>query len=152
MKNNNEISPEENSTYNVNVPKSINNFTEFVNHILKNVTVHLGPLDFKNNEYTPNQSFNTYEILNVLASIMQQYNLSAIEQTFRNGFLEDALKITSNALYYSDTFDKANIKRIYELDNGEVIVDDCRHQIYQCQYEGMIIYNRNGILKYCLKT
>lgn len=116
-----------------------NNLTQVINGILQKIDVSLGP---KQNS-ADSEKQNVDELLAVLASIITDLNLSQVEneeanrvsvEPINDAFLRSALKKTSNILYQPETFLS---KQMYELENGQIIVEDCKNNIDSCQFEGI---------------
>ncbi|KAH1027830.1 hypothetical protein HUJ05_001266, partial [Dendroctonus ponderosae] len=147
--------PSVNPTHRVDTPISLfntlslqyifaNNLTQVINGILQKIDVSLGP---KQNSIDSSASKiqNINELLSVLASIIPDLNLSEAGneehsaysnriplESINRPFLRSAFKKTSNILYQPETFIS---KQTYELENGQIIVEDCKNHIGDCQFE-----------------
>ncbi|CAG9768596.1 unnamed protein product [Ceutorhynchus assimilis] len=108
-----------------------NNLSEVINNVVEKVDIHYDPNN-QNNNFITNNNADLKEILGLLTKIMLQLNLSKPLD------FSSELK-TSNILYSN--------KQIFRLDSGEIIVDDCRNHINQCQY----YEDDNGAIQTVLK-
>lgn len=118
------------------------NLTEILNGMLKKVSVVLGPEDLQ-----PKPKESLSEIISFLPSIwpnMTSRQLEIMQNSATNN-KRSWLKKISNILFNQAIGFPSTNDNIYALDEGQIIVHDCKSYIFQCQYEGTILVSRLSI-------
>lgn len=113
------------------------NLTEILNGMLKKVAVVLGPEDLQ-----PKPKESLSEIISFLPSILPNMTFRQLEEIIDKSVTRNTnnernwLKKTSNILF--NQANSSTNENFYALDEGQIIVHDCKSYIFQCQYEGTI--------------
>lgn len=119
------------------------NLTEILNGMLKKVSVVLGPEDLQ-----PKPKESLSEIISFLPSIWPNMTSRQLEEIMQNSATNNKgswLKKISNILFNQAIGFPSTNDNIYALDEGQIIVHDCKSYIFQCQYEGTILVSRLSI-------
>lgn len=118
------------------------NLTEILNGMLKKVSVVLGPEDLQSK---PKERFESLsEIISFLPSILPNMTSRQLEEIIKTSETRNTnnerslLRKTSNFLFNQVNGISSTNENIYGLDEGQIIVHDCKSYIFQCQHEGTI--------------
>ncbi|KAL1505876.1 hypothetical protein ABEB36_005333 [Hypothenemus hampei] len=104
-----------------------NNLTKVLNDLTQRINVYLGSREqYRNDPLEGDASFPNR--INSDITILNQDDL------LRNILLKHLL----NSLYTNNITAIIN-RQMYQLENGRIIVDVCKYEIEQCQYEGIDI-------------